>query len=76
MTRHAPISRIYGMAEGPPPTGQEAEQRNAAARAEAWHRFGLLVIDPTEVGDDWLRQAMTNEGNKRYGHRRQGHGTR
>ncbi len=63
------VSRIYAMADAPPPTGQEADRRNAAARAEVWHRLGLIVIDPAEVDDDWLRLAVTNEAEKRYGRR-------
>lgn len=64
------VSPVYHMADGPAPTGQEAERRNLAARATAWHRHGLLVIDPEDVSDEWLRQALLNEANKRYGRRR------
>ncbi|MFC6760460.1 hypothetical protein ACFQFQ_14685 [Sulfitobacter porphyrae] len=39
------------------------------ARKIAWQRFGLLVIDPADVDDDWVRQALVNEGNQRFGKR-------
>lgn len=63
------ISRIYDCANAPAPVGGEAERRNLDARKIAWQRFGLLVIDPADVDDDWLRQAIMNEGNRRFGKR-------
>lgn len=63
------VSRIYAMADTPPPTGQEAERRNAAARAEVWHRLGLIVIDPAEVDDDFQRLLITRFAEENYGRR-------
>ncbi|WP_422073916.1 hypothetical protein [Tranquillimonas rosea] len=77
MTRHAPISRIYHMADAPAPTGQEAEARNQAAREQAWHGLGIVVLDPEDVASEWLRAALIAEAETRYGrrrHRRRQHG--
>ena len=63
------VSRIYAMADAPPPTGQEADRRNAAARAEVWHRLGLIVIDPAEVDDDFQRLLITRFAEENYGRR-------
>lgn len=63
------ISRIYHQANGDAPTGAEAERRNAEARATAWHRLGLAIIDPTDIDDDWLAQAIINHATKLYGRR-------
>lgn len=73
MRGHPGISPIYGMANGDAPVGQEAERRNEAARAAAWHKLGLVVLDPADLNDEWLRQAVTNEANQKYG-RRTGNG--
>lgn len=64
------VSRVYEMAEAPAPFGQEAERRNQAARAEAWHVHGLVVLDPADIDDDWLRQAVISETIRRYGRRK------
>ena len=63
------VSRIYEMASPTRPLGEEERQRNLDARRDAWHLHGLVVIDPEDVNDDWLRQAIINEGNRRYGRR-------
>lgn len=63
------ISRIYAMANGDAPVGQEAQRRNIEARRAAWHKAGLIVLDPEDIGDDWLRQALLNEAESRYGRR-------
>ncbi|GAB5434775.1 MAG: hypothetical protein EpisKO_41450 [Epibacterium sp.] len=70
--RHAPISSIYGRANGPAPVGSEAKQRNKAAMAEVWHKHGVLVVDPNEISDDWSRQHLTNVGETLYGKRKGG----
>lgn len=66
------ISRIYQLANGAAPTGAEAEQRNMAARREAWQRHGLAVLDPADITDDWLRQAVRNEADRQFGRRKGG----
>lgn len=63
------ISNIYDMADGPPRSGREAEERNLAARRQAWHKLGLVVIDPEDINDEWLRQAVMNLADKQYGRR-------
>ncbi len=64
MTR---ISQIYQ--RGPAENPATPEERNHAARAAVWHEHGVAVIDPAEVADDWIRQAIINEANEKYGRR-------
>ena len=59
-------SPIYHHGPAPDPTGQDADTRNHAAYQRAWHEYGLVIIDPTTIKDDWLRQGVINEANKRY----------
>lgn len=40
-----------------------------AMRGRAWHQHGLAVLTVGEITDDWLRQAVTNEANRRWGRR-------
>jgi hypothetical protein len=40
-----------------------------AMRAAAWHRQGVAAIPIDEISDAWLRQAITNEANRRWGRR-------
>lgn len=68
--RGAPISGIYAKANGPAPTGADARQRNEAAMREAWHKHGMLVVDPEQVNDDWSKQHLINVGEKLYGKRK------
>jgi len=42
-----------------------------AMRAAAWHRHGVAALAVEDIADPWLRQAVTNEANRRWG-RRQG----
>ena len=41
-------------------------------RKRAWQQQGVVVLQPEEVGDPWLRQALVNEAERRYGRRREG----
>ena len=41
-------------------------------RKRAWQQQGFVVLQPDEVGDQWLRQALINEAERRYGRRREG----
>lgn len=63
------ISSIYDRANGAPPTGEQARAQTEDAKKRAWHRFGLVVIDPEDINDEWTRQTFINEANKRYGRR-------
>ena len=40
-----------------------------AMRAAAWHRHGVAAIPVEDIMDPWLRQAITNEANRRWGRR-------
>ena len=40
-----------------------------AMRAAAWHRHGVAAIPVEDIHDHWLRQAITNEANRRWGRR-------
>ena len=40
-----------------------------ALRAAVWHRHGVAALLVSEISDDWLRQAVTNEANRRWGRR-------
>ncbi|WP_431305762.1 hypothetical protein [Sediminicoccus sp. BL-A-41-H5] len=40
-----------------------------AMRAAAWHRHGVAAIPVEDIIDPWLRQAITNEANRRWGRR-------
>jgi hypothetical protein len=39
-------------------------------RQHAWQQQGVVVLQPEEVVDPWLRQALVNEAVRRYGRRR------
>ena len=41
-------------------------------RAAAWHRHGVAAIPVDDITDPWLRQAITNEANRRWGRRHGG----
>ncbi len=45
-----------------------------AMRAAAWHRHGVAALPVADITDPWLRQAITNEANRRWGQRQGGHG--
>jgi len=40
-----------------------------ALRAAAWHRHGVAALSVDDIADAWLRQAVTNEANRRWGRR-------
>ena len=46
-----------------------SEAELQAMRAAAWHRQGVAAIPVDDVLDPWLRQAITNEANRRWGRR-------
>lgn len=39
-------------------------------RSRAWHEYGVAVLPVADITDDWVRQAVTNEANRRWGRRR------
>lgn len=65
------ISSIYSKANAPAPTATEAKQRKRDACAEAWQLYGMAVINPAEIEDDWTRQAIINVAENLYGKRGQ-----
>lgn len=40
-----------------------------AMRAAAWHRHGIAALSVDDIADAWLRQAVINEANRRWGRR-------
>jgi hypothetical protein len=40
-------------------------------RQRAWQQQGVVVLQPEDVVDPWLRQALVNEAVRRYGRRRE-----
>ena len=49
-----------------------SEAELQAMRAAAWHRHGVAAIPVDDIIDPWLRQAITNEANRRWGWRNGG----
>ncbi len=45
-----------------------------AMRARAWHEHRVAALPVEDITDPWLRQAITNEANRRWGQRQGGHG--
>lgn len=63
------VSRVYHMANADPPRGVEAERRNREAMQELWRRRGIAALDPEDIRDEWLRQAVINEATRQFGRR-------
>jgi hypothetical protein len=63
MLAQSPLTRLRS-------TTNEAELN--AMRAAAWHRHGVASIAVDDIADLWLRQAITNEANRRWGRRNGG----
>lgn len=61
MSRIASI--LARMAVKPATPDHELEE----LRARAWREQRVLVLKPEDVSDEWLRQAMVNEAERRYG---------
>ena len=43
-----------------------------ALRARAWHEHQIAALPVQDITDPWLRQAITNEANRRWGRRNGG----
>jgi hypothetical protein len=41
-------------------------------RAAAWHQQGVASLAIEDIADPWLRQALINEANRRWGRRNGG----
>ena len=63
MLAQSPLTRLRS-------TTNDAELN--AMRAAAWHRHGVASIAVDDIADPWLRQALTNEANRRWGRRNGG----
>ena len=63
MLAQSPLTRLRS-------TTNDAELN--AMRAAAWHRHGVASIVVDDISDPWLRQAITNEANRRWGRRNGG----
>ena len=48
------------------PLDEDELRRMAAA---AWHKHGIVVVDPNKIANDFDRQAVTNAANKLFGKR-------
>lgn len=51
------------------PSATTSSEGLEALRARAWAEQGVVVLNPDEIGDDWLRQAVRNEAARRWGKR-------
>jgi hypothetical protein len=60
-------SRIYALGEPPRPTPAQRAAVMAELRRRAWRELGLAILDPAEIADDWLRQAVRNEAQRQFG---------
>lgn len=69
MNRPRLVSTIYRQGPSPEPTGQVADDRNRAACAALWHQRGKVVLDPEDIADEWLRQAIYSLAERLYGRR-------
>ena len=54
------------------PTNPTTPEGLETLRQRAWAEQGIVVLNVHEIGDDWLRQAITNEANRRWGRRMKG----
>ena len=50
-------------------TTRQALSRPRHARRRAWHEQGVAALPVADITDPWLRQAITNEANRRWGRR-------
>lgn len=51
------------------PSSPTSPEGLEALRQRAWAEQGIVVLNPDEVLDDWLRQALKNEAVRRWGRR-------
>jgi hypothetical protein len=38
-------------------------------KSQAWHEFGIAILRPEEIADQWLAQGLKDEAERRYGRR-------
>jgi hypothetical protein len=63
------ISSIYRQGEPERPTPEEKEREIEAMRARAWRYSHVVVVDPIDIDDPWLRSVICNYADKKYGPR-------
>jgi len=49
-------------------TPADAQELEAMQR-RAWHDYGVIVLRPEEIADDFTRQTVINLGNQKFGKR-------
>ena len=64
------VSRIYQRGPSQPLSPDVAAERAWEAGRIAWHTHGLAMLRVEEITDDFVKQALTNEADKKYGPRR------
>jgi hypothetical protein len=62
-------SRIRGSLERHLPRALASEEELFVMRRAAWRRQGIVVINPADVRDAIIRQALINEAIRLYGQR-------
>ena len=62
-------SEVRGSLERHLPRSAPTDVELFAMRRAAWRKQGIVVIRPSDVRDDWTRQALVNEATRLYGRR-------
>jgi hypothetical protein len=62
-------SRIRGSLERHLPRALASEEELFVMRRAAWRKQGIVVINPADVRDALIRQALINEAIRLYGQR-------
>lgn len=63
------ISPIYSRGPDERSPAQRAENQRKAMSA-LWHKLGMVALNPKDITDEWIRQAVINEAIKQYGERK------
>ena len=64
------MTRIRTSLQAHLPRTATGEDELHAMRRKAWREQGVVVLPIQDITDEWLRQAIANEANRRYGQRR------
>lgn len=65
-------SRIWELGEPARPSPDERAAVLLQLRRRIWLELGLAILDPADIPDDWLRQAVRNEADRQLGRRHGG----
>ena len=63
------MSKPRGSLERHRPRAVASEEKLFAMRRAAWRKQGIVVINPADVRDAIIRQALINEAIRLYGQR-------